>query len=192
MLIKNKKLAIIAAILTFIVLSILFTGIILFIGKMPPSALWESQNQLYFFSAILVAGAIASLVYGRGGTERSVRAVKIVDETLGIEVNRKDMWRILRAVEQMPPFVMNKYVSMNINLVEELEDKINDNKSKIDQEDLLKIRKVIETPVPELQNVMEKLYTETKLEHFKILAQPEAEELITINVQELKKLLFDE
>ncbi|MDO9045788.1 MAG: hypothetical protein Q7U35_10875 [Methanobacteriaceae archaeon] len=192
MLIKNKKLAIIASILTFIVGAILFTSIILFIGKIPVSALWESKNQLYFFSAILLAAALASLVYGRGSTERATKAVKVLDENLGIEVKKNAMYKILRALEQMPPFVMNQYISMNINAVEEFEDQIKVYKNKIGHEDLLKIRKIIDTPVGELQDVMEKLYTETKLEHFKILAQADAEELITINLQELKKILFVE
>lgn len=192
MLIKNKKLAIVAAILTFITLSVLFTGIILFIGKIPLSALWDGQNQLYFFSAILLAGACASIVYGRGGTEKAARAVQIVDEMMGIEVKQKDMWRILRAVEQMPPFAVNQYVSGNINGVEWFEDQILNYKTKLTDEDLLKIRKVVEMPVGELQKVMGMLYEETNLEQFKILAEPEAEELITINLQEFKKILFAE
>lgn len=192
MLIKNKKLAIMASILTFIVGTILFTSIILLIGQIPVPELWERQNQLYFFTTILAAAGLASLVYGRGSTERASKAVKVLDETLGIEVKNNVMYKILRALEQMPSFVLNQYISMNINAVEEFEDHIKAYKSKIGHEDLLKIRKIAETPVGELQDLMEKLYTETKMEHFKILAQPEAEELITINVQELKKVLFDE
>lgn len=192
MLIQNKKLAIIASILTFIVASVIFTSIMLYIGKIPLSALWESQNQLYFFTGILLAGGLATIVYGRGGTEKSKRAVKVVDEMLGIEVDKKDMWRIIRAVEQMPPFALNKYVSDNINGVEWFEDQILDYKSKLDEEDLLKIKKVLEMPVGELQNILGRLYEETNLDQFKILADPEAEELITINLQELKKILFDE
>jgi hypothetical protein len=192
MLIKNKKLAIIAAILTFMVSSALFTGIILYFGKIPLSALWDGQNQLYFFTEILLAGACASIVYGRGGTEKAGRAVQVVDEMMGIDVDKKDMWRILRAVEQMPPFAVDKYVSGNINGVEWFEDQILNYKTKLNDEDLLKIRKVLEMPVGELQKVMEKLYEETNLEQFIILAQPDAEELITINLQELKKILFAE
>jgi len=104
MLIKNKKLAIMASILTFIAGSIIFTSIILFIGQITVSDLWKSQNQLYFFSAILIAAALASLVYGRGSTERTSRAVKVLDETMGIKVKKNDMYRILRALEQLPPF----------------------------------------------------------------------------------------
>jgi hypothetical protein len=192
MLIKNKKLAIIAAILTFIVGTALFTGIIIYILNIPLSGIWEGQNQLYFFSAVLLAAALASLIYGRGSTERASKAVKVLDESLEIEIKKNDMWKILRAVEQMPPFVVNQYISMNINAVEEFEEQIMSYKSKIDPEDLLKIRKIIETPVGELQKVSEKLYTETKMEHFKILAEPQAEHLITINLQALKKVLFDE
>lgn len=192
MLIKNKKLAIVAAILTFIASSVLFTSIILYIGKMPPSTLWEGQNQLYFFTGILLAGGLATIVYGRGGTEKAGRAVQVVDEMMGIEVKQNDMWRIMRAVEQMPPFAVNKYVSGNINGVEWFEDQILDYKSKLNNEDLLKIMKVLEMPVGELQKVMESLYGETNLEQFKILAQADAEELITINLKEFKKILFDE
>jgi hypothetical protein len=47
-------------------------------------------------------------------------------------------------------------------------------------------------PVGGLQKVMGMLYEETNLEQFKILAEPEAEELITINLQEFKKILFAE
>lgn len=192
MLIKNKKLAIFAAILTFIASSVLFTGIILYVVKIPLSALWESQNQLYFFTGILLAGGLATMVYGRGGTEKAARAVQVVDEMMGIDVDKKDMWRILRAVEQMPPFAVNKYVSGNINGVEWFEDQILDYKTKLNDEDLLKIRKVLEMPVDELQMVMGSLYEETNLEQFKIMAQSDAEELITINLQELKKILFAE
>ena len=192
MLIKNKKLAILASILTFIAASLLFTGLILYILQIPPSALWEGQNQLYFFTGILAAVGLASLVYGRGSDERAARAVEVLDESLGIEVKQKDMWRILRAVEQMPPFVVEKYVSTNLNGVEWFKDQIMDYQTKLDDEDLLKIKKVMETPVPELQNLMEKLYGETKLEQFKILAGPEAQDLIVINLEELKKILFEE
>lgn len=192
MLIKNKKLAIMASILTFIAGSIILTGIILLIGQIPISALWESQNQLYFFTAILAAAGLASLVYGRGSTERAAKAAKVLDETMGIKVKKNEMYRILRALEQLPPFVLNQYISMNINAVKEFEDHIKAYKSKIDHEDLLKIKKIIDTPVRELQEVMEKIYTQTKLEHFKIMSQPEAEDLITINLQELKKVLFEE
>ena len=164
----------------------------MYILQIPPSALWEGQNQLYFFTGILAAVGLASLVYGRGSDERAARAVEVLDESLGIEVKQKDMWRIMRAVEQMPPFVVEKYVSTNLNGVEWFEDQVRDYKSKLNDADLLKIRKVMETPVPELQNLMENLYKETKLEQFKILAEPEAQELITINLEELKKILFEE
>lgn len=192
MLIKNKKLAIVASILTFIGASLLFTSIIMYFAKIPLSGLWEGQNQLYFFTGILIAGGLATMVYGRGGTEKSAQAVRIINEALGIEVDRKDMWRILRAVEQMPPFAIKKYVSGNIDAIEWFEDQILDYKGKLSDENILKIKKVVDTPVDDLQRTLEMLYDETKLEQFKILSEPEARELIELNIREFKKVFFKE
>ena len=50
----------------------------------------------------------------------------------------------------------------------------------------------MDKPVPELQNVLNELYLETDLEQFKILADPNAEHLITLNLEELKRVLFKE
>lgn len=188
--IKNKTLAIILAVLTFILGSALFTGIIFYIAGLHLSSIWEGQNQLYLFTAILAAAVLASFVYGRGSMERASKVAKILDGSLGIEVKDKDIWRVLRTVEQMPPVVINKYVSMNINAAYEFKSQIEEYKDKLTDEDLLKIRKIIETPVIELQNLLNELYLETKLEQFKILAEKEARPLIELNLEELKRILF--
>jgi hypothetical protein len=135
---------------------------------------------------------LASLVYGRGSKERSLKATEYLNESLGLELKEADVWKILRTIEQMPPFSVNKYVSLNINAVEEFEDKIKEYKGQWSDEDLLKIRQIIEMPVPELQNILNNLYLETKLEQFKILAEPEAKPLIELNIRELKRVLFNE
>lgn len=172
--------------------SVLLIGIIFYLAKIPLSSIWEGQNQLYVFSAILASAVLASMVYGRGSNERASNVAKILDESLGIKIKDKDIWRVLRVVEQMHPVLVNKYVSMNINAAEEFKNKIEDYKTKLTDEDLLKIGKIIETPVPELQNLLNELYLETKLEQFKILADPKAESLIELNLEELKRILFNE
>jgi|GEM_PF-281599 len=189
-LIKNKTTAAILAVLTFVLGTALFICIIFYFFRYPLSSIWE--HQLYVFLAVLGGAALASFVYGRGSTERASKAAKVLDESLGIRIKEKDMWGLLRTVEQMPPFVINKYVSGNINAVEEFEGRINEYKDKLTDEDMLKLRKIIETPVPELQNILNKLYLETNMEQFKILADPKAEQLIALNLQELKRILFNE
>jgi len=189
-LIKNKTIAIILAVLTFILGSIIITGIIFYVLGFPLSSI--SEHQTFLFLAVLVSAGLASIVYGRGSKERASKATVYLNESLGLELKENDMWKILRVVEQMPPVVVNKYVTMNINAVEEFESQIKEYKAKLTRKDLLKIKEISEMPVPELQKVLNNLYLETKLEQFKILAEPEAKPLIELNLKELKRVLFNE
>ncbi len=188
-LIRNKTIAIILAVLTFIIGSILITGIIFYVMGFPFSSI--SEHQTFVFLAILVSAGLASLVYGRGSTERASKATKLLNESLGLELKENDVWKVLRTVEQLPPFTVNKYVSLNINAVEEFEDQVKEYKAHLAREDLLKIKKIIEMPVPELQNILNNLYLETNMEQFKILSEPEARPLLELNIQELKRVLFN-
>ncbi len=79
---------------------------------------------------------------------------------------------------------------MNINFVKEYEEGIKGYRSKLSEENLAEIERIIDKPVPQLQRVLNELYKETDLEQFKILADPSAEELITMNLKELKTILF--
>lgn len=187
-LIKNKTIAVILAVSTFILGSVLLVSIIFYLFGYPLSSIPE--HQLYVFFAILASAILASWVYGRGSKERALRVAEYLNESLGITIKEKDMWKVLRTVEQMPTFVINKYVSMNINAVEEFESQIEEYKSRLTDENLLKIKEIIELPVPELQKMLDKLYLETNLEQFKILADPQAEPLLALNLQELKRVLF--
>ena len=189
-LIKNKTIAIILAVITFVVGSVLITSIIFYVLGYPLSSI--SEHQLYVFFAVLVSAVIASFVYGRGSTERASNATKLLNESLGLELKEKDVWKALRAVEHMPPYAINKYITLNINAVDEFEVRIKDYTDKLSEDDLQTIKRIIETPVPELQNILNNLYLETKLEQFKVLAEPEAKSLIELNIKELKKVLFNE
>ena len=188
--IQNKTTAITFAVLTFIVGSILLVNVIFYLFGYPISSFTEHQQ--YVFFAILISAVLASMVYGRGSKQRATRVREILEESLGVNVNEKDIYKILHTVEQVPPFVVNKYVSLNINAVEEFDDRIYKYKKDLNKDDLSNIRKIVETPVEELQTLLDKLYLETKMEQFKILAGPDAKPLIEINLLELKRALFDE
>ncbi len=190
LLIKNKTVAIILSVLTFIVGSILITYIIFYALGYPISSI--SEHQPFAFLAILTSAFLASLVYGRGSTERAAKAAKYLNETLGLKLNEKDVWKALRAVEHMPPYAIKKYITLNINAVDEFEVRIKDYTDKLSEDELLTIKRITEMPVPELQNILHNLYLETKLEQFQVLAEPEARSLIELNIRELKKLLFNE
>ncbi len=79
-----------------------------------------------------------------------------------------------------------------MNAVESFKDQIKEYKNQLTEEDKDKIRRISDMPIPELQNLLNECYLTTKLEQFKILADPEAEQFLTLNLQELKKVLFDE
>jgi hypothetical protein len=187
--IKNKTIAIILAIFTFLAVSTLLTIIIFYLFGYPLSSL--AEHQLYVFLAILAGALAASMVYGRGTKERAAEVAQILNNSLGISVEEKVIWKVLNTLDQLPPFVVNKYVTMNINAVEEFEDQINDQKNKLSDDDLLKIRKIIENPVDKLQEVLNELYTVTDMEQFKIMADPTAKPLIELNLGELKRVLFN-
>ena len=185
--IKNKGIAIILAIFTFIAVSILLTITIFYLFGYPLSSI--AEHQLYVFLAILAGALVASRVYGRGTKERASKVAKILNNSLGVSVEEKVIWKVLNTLDQLPPFVVNKYVTLNINAAEEFEDQIKEQKNKLSDADLLKIRKIIETPSEKLQQVLKELYTETDMEQFKILAEPDAKPLIELNLEELKKII---
>lgn len=188
--IKNKTIAIILAVSTFIVGSILLTGIIFYLARLSLSSI--PQNQLYVFFAILVSAILASMVYGRGSKQRASEVANFLNEKLKLGIKGDDISGLLRLLERFPTFVVNSYVSRNINAVKEFETEIKEHTAGLTDEDLLKIRKIIEMPVPKLQNLLNELYVITKMEQFKILASPKAEPLIEINLKELRKILFND
>jgi hypothetical protein len=191
-LIKNKKLAIILALLTFVVGSILLTVIIFYIAKIPLSSIWESQNQLYVFSAILVSAVLASMVYGRGSKQKAAKSAEFLNEKLNLGIQGEDIGRLLKLLEKFPPFVVNAYISKDINAVKEFESQIKEQTAQLTDEDLLKVRKIIEMQVPELQKILNGLYLITTMEQLKILAEPRAEPLIELNLNELRRILFND
>ncbi|MGB9936595.1 MAG: hypothetical protein ACPK7O_02650 [Methanobacterium sp.] len=190
--IKNKTIAIIAALSTFIIGSILITAIIFYIAKIPLSSIYEGQNQLYLFSAILLSAVLASMLYGRGSKQRASDAAEFLNEKLDLGIKGEDIGGLLKLLEKFPSFVVNLYISKNINAVEEFKIPIKENTDELTDEDLQKVRKIIEMPIPELQKIMHELYLITNLEQLKILSEPQARQLIELNLEELKNLLFNE
>ena len=190
--IENKTLAIILALLTFIFGSIILTVVACFIAKIPITSIWEGQNQFILFSAILISAILASMVYGRGSKQKADDAAKFLNEKLDLEIQSKDIGRLLKLLENFPPFVINSYISKDINAVKEFENPIKDQSAKLTDKDILKVRKIIYMPVPELQKILNELYLITNMEQLKILSEPKAEHLIELNLNELRKILFGE
>ena len=190
--IKNKTLAIILAVLTFVVGSIVITLAAFYVAKIPISTIWEGNNQYILFTAILVSAILASMVYGRGTKQKADESAEFLNERLGIQIRGKDIGKLLKLLENFPPFVVNMYISKNINAVEEFEIPIKEYMAKLNDKDLSKAREIIEMPISEIQDILNELYVITNMEQFKILSQPKAVPLIELNLNELKKVLFND
>ena len=57
--------------------------------------------------ATLVGVVLASMVYGRGSNQRAVDVAKFLNETLELEIKQAHVWKMLRIVEQFPPYVID-------------------------------------------------------------------------------------
>ena len=188
--INNKIIAIIAAIITFILGSILVTSIIFYFFGYPLSSVL--QHQTYAFSGILVGVILASIVYGNRRKELAMNLTKVLDESLDLEIKEDYVKKFINTVQRIPPFLVNVYVDKDMNAVESFKDQITDYKSKLTDEDKMLIKRIIEMPIPELQNLLNESYLKTNLEQFKILAEPKSEAFLTLNLKELKKILIEE
>lgn len=107
-----------------------------------------------------------------------------------LKITEEDVMGIMDLFIRVPPVILNIAVNKNLNAVKSFESQIETYYSQISDEDRAKIEKVLEMPVPELQEILGKAYEKTHQKQFKILADPRAEQFIAGNLQELKKLLF--
>lgn len=107
-------------------------------------------------------------------------------------ITEKDVIDMVDLFTKVPAFMLKRAVSKDLNVVEMFESQIQSYKSQLSDEDIIKIKKVLEMPIPELQEVLKKAYDETHKKQLKILADPEAESFIAKNFEELKNSVFNE
>ena len=106
-----------------------------------------------------------------------------------VEITEKDVVDMMDLFTKVPPLMLKMVVSRNSNVVKRFESQIENYRSKLSDSDTAKIEKVLEMPIPELQEILNRAYDETHQKQLKILADPKAEPFIEKNLQELKKLL---
>jgi len=113
---------------------------------------------------------------------------------MGLEeenITEKDVIEVMDVFTKVPVVVLKMVISQNVNVVKTFESQIEDYKSQLSDEDMVKIEKVLEMPVSELQEILSKAYEETGTEQLEILADPDSEQFITENFRELKIKLFE-
>lgn len=111
-------------------------------------------------------------------------------ESKDVEVTEKDVIEIMQVFNRASPMMLKMVIKMNINVVKSFGSQIKDYYANLNDEELVKVEKVMEMPVPELQNILKKAYMETGQKQLKILANPKSRDFIEGNMKELKILLF--
>lgn len=92
---------------------------------------------------------------------------------------------------RVPALMLKTLVIRQVNVVETFQNQIESYKNNLTPQDLAKIEKVINTPVPKLQEILEQAYQEKPIKQLKILMSPGAIPFITLNLEALKKVISD-
>ncbi|BDZ72078.1 hypothetical protein [Methanobacterium petrolearium] len=106
-----------------------------------------------------------------------------------VKINKKDVMGVMHVFTRVPPLMLKMVVKRNKNLVKSFESQIKDYYGKLTDEEIAKIEKVMETPVPQLQGILNEAYIESGQKQLKILADPKAKDFIERNLRELELLL---
>jgi len=109
-----------------------------------------------------------------------------------VEITKEDVLRVLDIFRRVPTFILKRFVYRNNDLVSRFADQIEDYGSSLDNEDRLKIRKLVDMPVSEVQKLLQEAYEETGASQFEILASVEASAFLETNLKSLKRLMFQE
>ncbi len=109
-----------------------------------------------------------------------------------VKITENDVIDLVDMFTKVPAIILRGAVSKNLNVVKSFESQVLSYKDQLSEEDIVKIKKLMEMPIPEIQKILNKAYEETDKEQLKILASPEAETFIAKNLQELKRLYFNE
>lgn len=105
-------------------------------------------------------------------------------------ITENDVMGIMDVFTRVPPLILKMVVKGNKNVVKSFETQIKEYQKQLDSSDMVKIEKVLEMEVTELQGILKKAYLETGQKQLEILADPHAEEFISENLKELKRILF--
>ena len=97
----------------------------------------------------------------QGSNEKESNLEESLNESLELEINEDDIRGLLSIFEKVPPFALKIAVNRNMNAVKSFESKIEDYKCQLTNEDRLKISKILEIPIPELQLLLDKVYLKT-------------------------------
>ncbi|AMD18392.1 hypothetical protein TL18_10465 [Methanobrevibacter sp. YE315] len=108
---------------------------------------------------------------------------------MGNEITVDDVMEFQGIFSLMPAFVFEGVAKKKKNLTKKFESTIRAYLNSASEEDLNKIRRVLNTDIDELQVVMGEAYKKTNDKHFKVLANPKYKEFVELNFNELKMMM---
>lgn len=107
-----------------------------------------------------------------------------------INITEEDVVGLMDNFTKVPSFILKRMVTRNLNVVKSFEGQIEGYKCQLTDMELLKIEKVMNMPIPELQIILYNAYEITNKNQLKILADSNAVPFIEKNLSELEKVLF--
>ncbi len=115
-----------------------------------------------------------------------------MDSKKEVEITEKDVMEFMHVFTRVPPLILKMVVKGNNNVVKSFQSQIIEYKNNLTEEELVKVNKVMEMPVNELQEILMKAYIETgqKQKQLKILADPKSADFIEGNLKELQTIMF--
>jgi hypothetical protein len=108
-----------------------------------------------------------------------------------VTITEQDVIELVDLFTKVPSIILKRMVSRNVNVVKSFESQIESYKSQLSDVEVLKIEKVLQMPVPELQKIMYNANVSTEKKQLKILADSNAEPFIEKNLNQLRKVMFD-
>ena len=106
-------------------------------------------------------------------------------------ITEEDVLEVMDLFFKVPVILLKIAISNNMNAVRKFEDQIVSYKDKLSLKDIEKIELVTEMPVDKIQEILLNVYIKTGKKQFKLLSDPKAQKFISINLKELKKVLFN-
>jgi hypothetical protein len=108
-----------------------------------------------------------------------------------VEITEEDVIGLLDIFTKVPALILRGIVAGNSNVVKSFEGQIIEYKSNLSDEEIAKIKLVLEMPVSELQEILHRSYMRTGKKQLKILSDQKAEPFIKKNLKQLEAILFN-
>ncbi len=116
--------------------------------------------------------------------------VEFVESQLEVKITEEDVVGLIDSFTKVPSIILKRMVSANLNVVKSFDSQIQNYKSQLSDDELLKIEKVLDMPVSELQEILYNAYESTHKKQLKILADSNAGPFIEKNLSQLERVLF--